>query len=301
MLKDNALLLLFMLNINFLMGQTKIRLWEGNPPEYILNEVQEIDTVSNWNVPVVYGINQSELTFFKSDKKGLLPAVIICPGGGYGVEAYKHEGNDVALWFNSLGIHAFVLKYRLPDEAICEEPTYAALTDALRALQLVRKNAKQYSIVEGKIGIMGFSAGGHLAASASTLYDQARFSEYSARPDFSILMYPVISMQKDYTHMGSRNNLLGSKPETALVDLFSTELQINSKTPPAFLLHAADDEAVNVKNTMLYSEALLNAEVDCTKHIFEEGGHGFGYDESKATNRWISLLEDWLRQKEIIK
>lgn len=301
MVKNNALLLLFLLNINFLMGQAKIRLWEGNPPGYVLNEVREVDTLSNWNVPVVYGINQPELTFFKCDKSGLLPAVIICPGGGYGVEAYKHEGSDVALWLNSLGVHAFVLKYRLPDEKISEDATYAPLTDVLRALELVRESSNQYSLNEDKIGIMGFSAGGHLAASASTLYNLPQFSEFNARPDFSILMYPVISMQKEYTHMGSRNNLLGSKPETALIDLFSIELQINKKTPPAFLVHAADDEAVNVKNTLLYAEALLNAKVDCKKHIFETGGHGFGYDESKATNRWTSLLEDWLRQNEIIK
>lgn len=294
-------LLLILLNTNGLMGQTKIRLWDGKPPGYVCNEIQEVDTISNWNVPVVYGVNQPELTFFKSDKVGLLPAVIICPGGGYAVEAYKHEGIDVALWLNSLGIHAFVLKYRLPDDQICVESEFAPLTDALKALSLIRKNGTQYSVLTDKIGIMGFSAGGHLAASASTLYDLPRFSEYKARPDFSILMYPVISMQKEITHMGSRNNLLGLKPDKSLVDLFSIELQVDTKAPPAFLVHAADDEAVDVKNTYLYVAALKAAKIDYKEHIFESGGHGFGYDENKPSNRWTELLEDWLRQKKFIK
>ena len=230
-------------------------------------------------------------------------AVVICPGGGYGMLAYEWEGTDIAKLFNSKGIAAIVLKYRLPNSKSNIVPNLSPLMDAKRAIRLVRYNAAQWNIKKEKIGIMGFSAGGHLASTLGTHFDigdalsKDSIEQLSSRPDFMLLIYPVISMTKDIMHKGSRNNLIGDKPTDELAKLYSNELQVTSQTPPTLLIHAADDKAVPVENSTLFFQALKDNKVSVEMHIYPTGGHGFGLAIGKdylAT--WTDRCIDWLRE-----
>jgi len=224
-------------------------------------------------------------------------AVIICPGGGYGILAASHEGSDVAQVFNSWGITAFVLKYRLPDDSIMINKETGPLQDAQRALQLVRQNAKQWDIDTGKIGIMGFSAGGHLAATVSTHFNKQVIDNpdnISVRPDFSLLIYPVISFTDSLTHMGSRNRLIGENPSTEKVKEYSNELLVNEQTPPAFLVHASDDKSVKQANSIQYYEALQRNKVPAELRLYQQGGHGFGMNNKTTSDNWMDRLKNWL-------
>lgn len=224
-------------------------------------------------------------------------AVIICPGGGYGILAASHEGSDVAGIFNEWGIVAFVLKYRLPDDSVMVDKTIGPLQDAQRALQIVRKNATKWNIDPGKIGIMGFSAGGHLAATASTHFGNAVIDNpenISLRPDFSVLIYPVISFTDSLTHMGSRNNLIGRNPSPEMIVQYSNELKVTSQTPPAFLVHASDDKGVKAGNSVKYYEALLRNNVAAELHLYQKGGHGFGLNNKTTADQWMERLKNWL-------
>jgi acetyl esterase/lipase len=224
-------------------------------------------------------------------------AVIICPGGGYGMLAASHEGSDVAQAFNSWGITAFVLKYRLPDDSIMINKENGPLQDAQRALQLVRQNAKLWDIDPGKIGIMGFSAGGHLAATASTHFNKPVIDNpdnISLRPDFSLLIYPVISFTDSLTHMGSRNNLIGKNASPEKIKEYSNELLVNEQTPPAFLVHAIDDGAVKKGNSIQYYDALQRNKVPAEIHLYQQGGHGFGMNNKTTSDSWMERLKNWL-------
>jgi acetyl esterase/lipase len=230
-------------------------------------------------------------------------AVIICPGGGYGILAASHEGSDVAQVFNSWGITAFVLKYRLPDDSIMLNKEIGPLQDAQRAIQLVRQNAEQWNIDPAKIGIMGFSAGGHLAATASTHFNKAVIdspSTISLRPDFSLLIYPVISFTDSLTHMGSRNNLIGKNPSPDKIKEYSNELQVNAQTPPAFLVHANDDKAVKAANSIQYYEALRHHKVTAELRIYGQGGHGFGMNNKTTTDSWMERLKSWMKSNQYL-
>jgi acetyl esterase/lipase len=225
-------------------------------------------------------------------------AVIICPGGGYSILAASHEGSDVAKVFTEWGLTAFVLKYRLPDDSIMVDKSIGPLQDAQRALQLVRQNAAAWDIDPARIGIMGFSAGGHLAATASTHFSNAVIDnphDISLRPDFSILVYPVISFNDSIAHMGSRINLVGPSATPAQVRAFSNELQVNSQTPPAFMVHAADDKGVNVQNSLRYYQALLANQVLSEIHVYPRGGHGFGMNNKTTEDKWMDHLRNWLK------
>lgn len=230
-------------------------------------------------------------------------AVIICPGGGYGILAASHEGSDVAKVFNEWGITAFVLKYRLPDDSIMVDKSIGPLQDAQRAVQLVRQNAVQWNIDPGKIGIMGFSAGGHLAATASTHFEKTVIDNprsVSLRPDFSILIYPVISFHDSLVHGGSRKSLIGANPTAEKVKDFSNELQVNGNTPPAFLVHAKDDGAVKADNSTRYYEALQKNKVPAELRLYEKGGHGFGMNNKTTSDSWMERLRDWMKKSELI-
>jgi acetyl esterase/lipase len=223
-------------------------------------------------------------------------AVIICPGGGYGILAFDKEGVNVAKKFNEIGITAFVLKYRLPSDLIMDDKSMGPLQDALQAIYLVRKNAKVWGISPDKIGIMGFSAGGHLAASLSVHYNDMKVQnqeQISLRPDFSILIYPVISFGS-VTHSGSVKNLLGDEPTESQKRYFSTQNYINAETPPAFLVHANDDATVQVKNSILYNEALTKFKVPAEMHIYQAGGHGFGLHNPTTKDDWFERLKNWM-------
>ena len=232
-------------------------------------------------------------------------AVIVCPGGGYGGLAYDWEGTDIAGWLNSRGVAAVVLHYRLPSDGdVAHQKWLCPLLDAQRAIRFTRAHAAEWAINPAKVGIMGFSAGGHLASTAGTHFDAGDakatdpIDRLSSRPDFLILIYPVITMG-EFTHGGSRENLLGKTPSEELVRHYSNELQVTDATPPTFLLHAGDDGAVPVQNTLLFYQALLAHKVPAEMHVYPHGGHGF----SLALNRgrlqdWTFLCARWLAELE---
>ena len=231
-------------------------------------------------------------------------AVIVCPGGAYAGLAYDWEGTDFAGWLNSHGIAAIVLTYRLPiDGDVAHQKWLCPLLDAQRAIRLTRAHATDWGINPAKVGIMGFSAGGHLASTAGTHFDAGNVEatdpvdRLSSRPDFMILAYPVISMLKETTHAGSRLNLLGENPSDELVRRYSNELQVTAETPPTFLVHAGDDGAVPVNNTLFFYNALLAHKVPAEMHIYPQGGHGFSLALNKGRLQdWPQLCARWLSE-----
>jgi acetyl esterase/lipase len=229
--------------------------------------------------------------------KGNGTAVVICPGGGYLHLAYTHEGTDVARMLNGLGITAFLLKYRLPNDETMIDKSIGPLQDAQRAIQLVRERAAEWGVNPGRVGIMGFSAGGHLASTAGTHFNQAVIDnpeQVSLRPDFMVLLYPVISFIDSIAHRGSRDNLIGLNPDEALIRKFSNEYQVTPETPPTFLVHAEDDKTVPVANSLHFFEALENNGVPAEMHIYPKGGHGFGMRNPTTTDDWTQRLKNWL-------
>ncbi|CAM4106994.1 alpha/beta hydrolase [Paenibacillus alkaliterrae] len=223
------------------------------------------------------------------------PAVIVCPGGGYGTRAF-HEGEPIAQWLNRLGISAFVLRYRVaPYQYPC------ALIDVQRAIRTVRHEAKTFGIDPAKLGLLGFSAGGHLTANAGTSYDKGNkeaedeVERHSSRPDLLVLCYPVITLTDPFAHAGSRENLLGKEPELRKVEQLSNELNVTEDTPPTFLWHTSDDAAVSVENSLIFASALSKHNVLFDLHVYAKGRHGLGLAEDEAhTNSWISACASWL-------
>lgn len=227
-------------------------------------------------------------------------AVVIIPGGSYGVVVYQGEGINTAKELAKNGVAAFVLKYRLPKDSIMVDKTIGPLQDAQQAIKLVRDNAAKWGVDAGKVGIMGFSAGGHLAATEATHFEKAlvdNSSNTSLRPDFQILVYPVISMQDSLTHRDSRTNLLGKNPSKETIDLYSNERQITKNTPPTYLTHAADDKLVDVDNSVAYFEKLRRQNVGVEMHIYPKGGHGFIFRQPG----WMNPLFDWMKRNNWIK
>jgi acetyl esterase/lipase len=229
-------------------------------------------------------------------------AVIICPGGGYEYLSFTREGHQYAQWLSSLGVTAFVLKSRLSGYG---HP--APLQDVLRAVRLVRSQAAKYGIAPDRIGVMGSSAGGHLAASAATLFDHPAgrtghaLDAFSARPDFTILMYPVITMEGAATHAGSRKALLGAAPAPSVMRLMSLDKQVTAATPPTLLIHAQDDGAVPPDNSILYFQALTRAGVPAEMIVFERGGHGMAMRAGNGNaSNWTRRAEEWLRERKLI-
>lgn len=224
-------------------------------------------------------------------------AVIVCPGGGYGNRA-SHEGEPIALWLNSIGIHAFVLRYRVaPYRYPC------ALTDVQRAVRYVRHHAEDYGLNSTKVGVLGFSAGGHLTATIATSYDSGNpdakdeIDRHSCRPDVVVLCYPVITLKPPYYHEGSMRNLLGESPDPQLVELLCCEGQVTSDTPTSFLWHTSDDQAVPVENSMLFASALRRSGVPFDLHVYEHGRHGMGMaEEDEHTASWSTVCGLWLKR-----
>lgn len=226
-------------------------------------------------------------------------AIVVCPGGGYGGLASDHEGQQVAQWLNSIGVTAGVLKYRLG-------PKYhhpAPLQDVQRAIRYVRSRAAELNIDPERVGVMGFSAGGHLASTVSTHFDAGNpdaadpIDRASCRPDFSVLCYPVISFEAPYTHKGSVRNLLGETPDPALVHSLSNETQVTAETPPAFLFHTAEDTGVPPENAVAYYMALLEHKIPAELHVYQNGPHGVGLATGDPVlSTWTQRLADWLKQ-----
>lgn len=226
-------------------------------------------------------------------------AVVICPGGGYGNLAVDHEGRQVAEWLNSKGIAGFILKYRHRGTGYGHP---APLQDAQRAIRLVRSRAKEWNVDPQRIGILGFSAGGHLASTAGTHFDSGdkgsadAVEQVGCRPDFMVLVYPVISFTETYTHRGSRKNLLGESPDKQLVESLSNERQVTSKTPPTFLVHTDEDTGVPAENSVSFFLALRKAKVPAELHVYEKGPHGFGLGKpGDAVASWPTRCEEWMR------
>jgi len=228
-------------------------------------------------------------------------AVVICPGGGYGHLAMDHEGHQIARWLNSFGVAGFILKYRHRNSgAGYGHP--APLQDAQRAISMVRSRAEEWNINPGRIGILGFSAGGHLASTAGTHFHKGRadakhpIDRVSCRPDFMVLIYPVISLVEWCAHSGSRWNLLGDKPDENLVENLSNERQVTSETPPTFLVHADEDKGVPAENSIYFYLALRKARVPAEMHIYQKGRHGFGLGKKQGpVSSWPLRCADWMR------
>lgn len=249
------------------------------------------------NVTRIAKVSNPTLTIFKAAKPNG-KAVVICPGGGYSILAFDKEGTRVAQEMNRWGITAFVLKYRLPDDTTNIDKSLAPLQDAQQAIRLVRTNAKEWGVNKNQIGIMGFSAGGHVASTAATHFDFKADADNadttSVRPDFAVLIYPVISFDSTITHKGSRNNLIGTKPTAEKTNFFSNELKVTKNTPPSFLVQAADDGAVPVENSLRYYEACVKNKVPAEMHLYPKGGHGFGLYNKTTDDNWMERLKNWL-------
>jgi len=223
-------------------------------------------------------------------------AVLVIPGGGYSAVAMGHEGDSIARAFNKIGVNAFVLKYRLPSDSIMIDKTIGPLQDAQSALLMIRQNAKLWNINPAKVGVIGFSAGGHLASTLGTHFDKPvikNTDNISLRPDFMALIYPVITFGK-FAHEGSRENLIGKNPPQQLIDLYSNEKQVTAATPPTFLVHAEDDNVVPVQNTLVFYDALLQNKVKAEMHIYAGGGHGFGLHNWTTRDYWFDRLKEWM-------
>ena len=247
----------------------------------------------------ITSVSRPSLAYYpaENDKSG--SAIIVCPGGGYAGLTYMFEGTMTAQWLSSKGISAFVLKYRLPDDKYMKDRKNGPLQDVQQAIRYVRANAKEYGIDPNKIGVIGFSAGGHLASTISTHYnDNIYKSEYnvSARPDFSILIYPVITLDPARTHAGTREALIGKDADQAFTDKYSSHLQVTEDTPPAFLVHALDDNLVPYVNSILYTDALREKKVQAELHLYAAGDHGLRTTKPTDTQAfWHDACEKWLR------
>jgi acetyl esterase/lipase len=248
-------------------------------------------------------VSQPTLTpFFPAKGMANGTAILIFPGGGYGGLSMDKEGYRVAKAFNSFGVTAFVVKYRLPSDDIMIDKTIGPLQDAQQAVLMVRKHAAESGINPAKVGIIGFSAGGHLASTEGTHFDKLVIDNkenISVRPDFMILLYPVITFGP-MAHIGSRENLIGKNPTDAQLELYSNEKQITTNTPPTLLVHAGDDNVVPVQNSLMFYDALLKAKVKAELHIFQEGGHGFGLNNPKSKDKWIDWCRNWLDENRFL-
>lgn len=277
----------------------KIPLWEGQIPGEIIvnreeNEVykdNELQSTSDVTIPTIS-------IFTPTDVKANGTAVIIFPGGGYSHLSMNKEGKKVAKWLNSFGITAYLLKYRMPSDLTMRDKTIGPLQDAQEAVRMVRRNAKKWNLDSNKIGVIGFSAGGHLAATLSTNFSEITYESLdntSPRPDFTILIYPVISMKNEIANKGSKEKLLGLYPSEELIKKFSSDLNVNSTTPNTFIAHATDDQSVPVENSINYYLALKNNKIQCELHLYEKGGHGFGLGVLDTSKNWTQDCENWMK------
>jgi acetyl esterase/lipase len=278
-------------------GQTEFSLYLGKIPNSIQSQEKE-EIVYNPEVDtLIYKVSNPTLTvYLPSKEKASGAAVIICPGGGYHVLLINREGRNIAREFNKRGVAAFVLKYRLPENKIMPDKSIGPLQDAQRAIQIIRQRAGEWYVDPNMIGIMGFSAGGHLAATAGTHFDKAVIDNpkgTSLRPDFMILIYPVISFMDSVGHIGSREFLLGKSPTEREIRFFSNEYQVTKSTPPAFLTLAGDDTVVPIANSLLFYNALKKNSVPAELHLYSAGEHGFL--KQPPFDEWFGRCCYWMK------
>jgi acetyl esterase/lipase len=304
-MKKMLLFALILMSVKLTIAQEVIPLYpDGAIPNSKPSEMVEKTEKAGSGFLITSNVTQPSLTvYLPPADKANGTAVIICPGGGYWVLAAEHEGSDVAKRLTEWGVTAFVLKYRLPSPDIMNDPTIGPLQDAQRAIQLVREKAKLWQLQPKQIGIMGFSAGGHLAASAAVHFDQSYIDnklKTSLRPDFVILGYPVISFNEEIGHKGSREKLLGKEADATKLKYFSLETQVTKKTPPVFLMHAKDDNAVKVANSLVFAEALEKNKVKHDIYLYEKGGHGFGLKNTTSDVDWMKYVKEWMFGMDLI-
>lgn len=280
-------------------AQEFIPLWpEGKKPNWYGKPVT--DSLYNERIWRVGTPGMFAFPVAKSENKGT--TVLICPGGGYERLSHIYNGFNFAKWFNAHGINVYVLLYRLPHQQDLKNRELGPLTDAQRAVKILRANADKWGLAKDKIGVMGISAGGHVASTLGTHLDDVSavhdsLDNVSSRPDFLLLLSPVITMGK-YAHASSRKNFLGADTTRAMIEKYSNELQVSSNTPPTFMVHAQNDSTVNVRNSLLFYNALIEKNVQASIHIFPQGGHGIGLvDNPGSADLWLNLLDLWLREK----
>jgi acetyl esterase/lipase len=279
-------------------AQTIAPLYTGTIPNSIASELKETTvTLPNGGIRVSNVVQPTLQVFRPARDKANGTAVIICPGGGYVRLSMDHEGTDVAKRLAELGVTAFVLKYRLPNDQTQVDKTTAPLQDAQQALRLVRQKAAEYGVNPARVGLMGFSAGGHLAATAGTHFAAPAGDtkdNTSVRPDFLVLLYPVVSFTDSLAHGGSRKSLLGDAPTAEQIRQYSNEQQVTAQTPPTFLVHAQDDKTVPVLNSVRFYEACVQRGVPAEMHLYPRGGHGFGLNNKTTKDQWFDRLQNWL-------
>jgi acetyl esterase/lipase len=284
-------------------AQTVIPLYPDKIPNSKKSSNQEkLDNSKGYSL--VRKVSVPTLTIYlPKEKQPATAAVIICPGGGYWVNAIKHEGTDVAEQLAAKGIAAFVLKYRIPESRIMIEPEIGPLQDAQQAIKIVRENAARWNVDPRRVGILGFSAGGHVASTAGIRFKTPVIEnkmKVNLRPDFMILIYPVISFQDSIGHLGSREKLIGKTPTEEKIKYYSNELQITAQTPPTFLVHAKDDKNVMAENSIRFYKNLKKHNVPAELYLFEEGGHGFGLINPEEDERWLDHCFTWMRSQKFI-
>jgi acetyl esterase/lipase len=299
-----ASVLMIMMSDIFAQTETILLYPKGTPGLKGLQIPEDSKTTDG--ITRVKDITQPALYVYQPKQKTSDAAVIICPGGGYSILAIDHEGYDIALWFNDRGITAFVLKYRLPQDELFDNAEIRPLQDAQQAIRIIRKEAAKYGVSPEKIGIMGFSAGGHLASTASTHFNtqvgEITDLSISVRPDFSLLIYPVITFSAVNTHSGTRDNLVGPNASVDKIDLYSNEKHVTADTPPTFLISTTDD-GVSPENSIIYFQACRNNKVPVEMHIYEKGGHGYALKKKGLgpVESWPDRMEDWMRERNLMK
>lgn len=298
-----SVLILFLFASFQLAAQQIIPLYPGAIPNSTGYAMKEIKIGSDSNFQGYQKVSKPTLEVFLPEKNiATGAAVIICPGGGYGMVCYQGEGINIAKAFIKKGIAAFILKYRLPSDSIMKDKSVGPLQDAQQAIRMVRQRASEWNINPSKIGIMGFSAGGHLASTAGTHFEKSYIpnpENTSVRPDFLILIYPVISMEEELTHKGSQTSLLGQSPSDEQVALFSNYLQVTPNTPPTWITHAGDDTVVPVENSIRFYQQLIKNKVPAEMHLYPKGNHGFVL--YFPADQWMQPLFEWMKNGEIIQ
>jgi acetyl esterase/lipase len=296
--------MLFMTISSLLMAQQEFSIYEGHIPNALpCNKEEAVNKNVNGKI-VIANVTSPTVTVFNPAKQDAnKTAIIVCPGGGYARLATGHEGTEVAEAFNKIGVTVFVLKYRLPFDSCMTNKEMVPLQDLQQTIKIVRDRSAGFDINPAMLGVIGFSAGGHLVSTGITKFSESYIensSNTNLRPDFAILGYPVISMDSAICHKGSRDNLLGKKPSAAKLNLFSSDMQVTAQTPPTFIVHASDDKSVPVENSIRFYQALIKNKVNAELHVYQNGGHGFGLHNATTSDAWFEKAAAWMRVNKFI-
>lgn len=289
------LFMLFAIKSGFAQAQQPIKLYPKGVPNSKTAPATYVEKTVNNRMSM---ITEPTITPYLPEKgKANGAAIIVCPGGGYAILSMKNEGSDIGTKFAEAGVTAFVLKYRLPSDSVMVNRNIGPLQDAQRAIQMVREKAADWGIDPNRVGIIGFSAGGHLASTAETHFDKVVIDNpknTSVRPDFALLLYPVITFG-EHAHRGSQVRLTGKDAPQNLIDLYSNDKQVTANTPPTFIVQAEDDKTVPVQNALMMYDALLKNKVKAELHIYQSGGHGFGLYNKTTKDVWFDRCLNFLQ------